>query len=169
MGRIALWYVPPLNRSQVLTRVAYYIKSAGFGNLAILVACTASYSFFSTFLQYWLKWWTTDSGNTALYISGYMLFAFAAWISTTAQMWLVFAVLSGVFMLTCAGPRSCCLRRDLAACCTRHSSSASLGTMSGQSAWSTANEIGHHFLTLCRQIRGLHSIGKSLYVLGLLL
>ncbi|KAL3951875.1 hypothetical protein ACCO45_013592 [Purpureocillium lilacinum] len=60
---------------------AYYIKSAGFGNLAILVACTASYSFFSTFLQYWLKWWTTNSGNTALYISGYMLFAFAAWIS----------------------------------------------------------------------------------------
>ncbi|OAQ71684.1 ABC multidrug transporter [Purpureocillium lilacinum] len=73
---------------------AYYIKSAGFGNLATLVACTASYSFFSTFLQYWFKWWTTDSGNTAVYISGYMLFAFAAWVSTSAQMWVTFILLA---------------------------------------------------------------------------
>jgi hypothetical protein len=49
---------------------------------------TALYSFFITFSQYWLKWWTeADSKCTPFYMGGYMILALAAWISTNGTMW----------------------------------------------------------------------------------
>lgn len=56
--------------------------------MLFLTACTSSYSFFFTFPQYWLKWWTESSGDqTWVYISGYVLLFVLAWIATNIQMW----------------------------------------------------------------------------------
>lgn len=50
-------------------------------------ACTASYSFFFTFTQYWLKWWTESATNHAVaFMVGYFCLMFAAWISTDGNM-----------------------------------------------------------------------------------
>ncbi|KAK3354626.1 hypothetical protein B0H65DRAFT_437958 [Neurospora tetraspora] len=55
--------------------------------------CTASYSFFITFPQYWVKWWTQndelDSSSkrgTLFYALGYALLYLMAWISTNGTM-----------------------------------------------------------------------------------
>ncbi|KAK3941519.1 P-loop containing nucleoside triphosphate hydrolase protein [Diplogelasinospora grovesii] len=49
------------------------------------------YSFFITFPQYWVKWWTRDSEDggrhTTFYIVGYALLNLMAWISTNGTMW----------------------------------------------------------------------------------
>nr|CAE76208.1 related to multidrug resistance protein [Neurospora crassa] len=65
-----------------------------------LYSCTASYSFFITFPQYWVKWWTQndelDSAskrNTVYYALGYALLYLMAWISTNGTM------LSAVFRI----------------------------------------------------------------------
>ncbi|KAH8194053.1 hypothetical protein TruAng_011783 [Truncatella angustata] len=66
----------------------YYVKSVGYGNLALLVACTASYSFFGMFPQYWLKLWTdSESTTTWFYATGYVLLTFMAWSTTNGLMW----------------------------------------------------------------------------------
>ena len=60
----------------------------GFVNAFILVGCTATFSFFNTFLQYWLKWWTeADASRTAFFISGYIVMALMAWVATSGIMW----------------------------------------------------------------------------------
>ncbi len=66
----------------------YYFKAAGFGNVLLVIGCTASYSFFNAFPQYWLKWWTESVlGETAFYTVGYLLLILMAWISTNGIMW----------------------------------------------------------------------------------
>ncbi|KAK0618103.1 P-loop containing nucleoside triphosphate hydrolase protein [Bombardia bombarda] len=66
----------------------YYFASAGFANIVLMIACTASYSFFITFPQYWVKWWTQDDGkDTVFYASGYALLNFMAWVTTNGIMW----------------------------------------------------------------------------------
>ncbi|KAK3329697.1 hypothetical protein B0H66DRAFT_610708, partial [Apodospora peruviana] len=66
----------------------YYVTNAGIGNVSFLVTLTALFGFFSTFPQYWMKWWTEDTGkHTAFFATGYALLNVAAWTVTSAQMW----------------------------------------------------------------------------------
>ncbi|KAK3336055.1 ABC transporter type 1, transmembrane domain-containing protein [Cercophora scortea] len=69
----------------------YYFASAGIKNVVFMLACTALYSFFITFPQYWMKWWTQDAegdGNhTVFYAVGYAALNLLAWISTNGIMW----------------------------------------------------------------------------------
>ncbi|KAI9742905.1 MAG: hypothetical protein M1818_003634 [Claussenomyces sp. TS43310] len=66
---------------------SYYIRSVGLKNFFLMVTCTALYSFFITFPQYWLKWWTDAGPNeTWFYIGGYLLLSLIAWISTNGTM-----------------------------------------------------------------------------------
>lgn len=58
-----------------------------------MVACTASYSFFITFPQYWVKWWTQNDEletaskrGTVFYALGYAFLYLMAWISTNGTM-----------------------------------------------------------------------------------
>jgi len=59
-----------------------------------MATCTAVYSFFITFPQYWLKLWThsVEAGDTghSWFILGYALLVPAAWLTTNAMMWYVF-------------------------------------------------------------------------------
>ncbi|KAK3388850.1 ABC transporter type 1, transmembrane domain-containing protein [Sordaria brevicollis] len=84
-----------LKRSQGdLSLYRYYFSNAGLLNILLMVACTASYSFFLTFPQYWVNWWTQDaelddSANkrgTLFYALGYSLLYLMAWISTNGTM-----------------------------------------------------------------------------------
>jgi hypothetical protein len=53
-----------------------------------MILCTATYSFYITFPQYWLKWWTeADASAEWFYIAGYVLFALLAWTATNGTMW----------------------------------------------------------------------------------
>lgn len=58
-----------------------------------MATCTAVYSFFITFPQYWLKVWTdavgAGHGNHVWFILGYALLVLAAWLTTNAMMWYV--------------------------------------------------------------------------------
>ncbi|KAE8154272.1 putative ABC transporter [Aspergillus avenaceus] len=66
----------------------YYTKAMGTCNGLLMVFCTASYSFFVTFSQYWLKWWTEGSSRTtSFFMIGYTILALLAWISTNGIMW----------------------------------------------------------------------------------
>ncbi|KAM0247602.1 hypothetical protein ACHAQJ_009794 [Trichoderma viride] len=66
---------------------SYYLKSAGIWNVAILLGCTALYSFSITFPQYWLKWWTEgSSSDSTYYMIGYVLLAVIAWVTTNGMM-----------------------------------------------------------------------------------
>jgi ATP-binding cassette subfamily C (CFTR/MRP) protein 1 len=66
----------------------YYIRYMGWGNFLLMVGATASYSFFVTFPQYWLKLWTKSGSNHAwFYMAGFLIFAFTAWTSTNVTMW----------------------------------------------------------------------------------
>ncbi|KAI1382387.1 ABC transporter [Hypoxylon crocopeplum] len=91
----------------------YYIKAAGLGNFTFLVACTAIYSFFITFPQYWLKLWTeSGSNNDWLFIGGYIGLFLIAWVTTNGLMWstvILIAPHSGIVLhsrllktITCA-------------------------------------------------------------------
>jgi ATP-binding cassette, subfamily C (CFTR/MRP), member 1 len=60
----------------------------GYQNFLLLLFCTATYSFFVTFPQYWLKWWTEAApGQSWFYIGGYIILSLMAWISTNGSMW----------------------------------------------------------------------------------
>lgn len=60
----------------------------GIRNFALLLACTASYAFFSTMPQSWLRSWTTPPASQRLfYISVYSRLSLMAWISTNGSMW----------------------------------------------------------------------------------
>jgi ATP-binding cassette, subfamily C (CFTR/MRP), member 1 len=71
-----------------LSYVGYYIQSVGYQNFLLLLACTSMYSFFVTFPQYWLKWWTeAPSSETTFYVGGYLILSLMAWTSTNGSMW----------------------------------------------------------------------------------
>ncbi|KAI0391308.1 putative ABC transporter [Xylariaceae sp. FL0594] len=72
----------------------YYFRSTGLFNLSLLIATTASYGFFITIPQYWLKLWTDTSSsskgnNNWFYIGGYLFLSTMSWASTSTQMWAV--------------------------------------------------------------------------------
>ncbi|KAI1461835.1 ABC transporter [Annulohypoxylon moriforme] len=61
------------------TLYSYYIKAAGLGNSSFMVSCTAIYSFFITFPQYWVKMWTgSEPRNDWFFIGGYVILNFIA-------------------------------------------------------------------------------------------
>ncbi|KAI0837775.1 ABC transporter [Hypoxylon sp. FL0890] len=67
---------------------SYYIKAAGIGNFTIMVSCTALYSFFITFPQYWLKLWADSSSSEDwIFVGGYIALNLIAWVSTNGIMW----------------------------------------------------------------------------------
>ncbi|KAK3694050.1 ABC transporter type 1, transmembrane domain-containing protein [Podospora appendiculata] len=74
-----------------LSLYGYYFTSAGIKNVMFMLACTALYSFFITFPQYWMKWWTQDAEedgkHTIFYAVGYAALNLMAWISTNGIMW----------------------------------------------------------------------------------
>lgn len=86
---------PRVDAAQDLTRQSgdlrlygYYLNAMGVRNGLFMLMCTASYSFFITFSQYWVKWWAEASDEqTAFYIGGYIILALVAWISTNGTMW----------------------------------------------------------------------------------
>ncbi|KAF5975510.1 major facilitator family transporter protein [Fusarium bulbicola] len=66
----------------------YYLRALHPRNFFILIACTASYSFFVTFPQYWLQKWTESQGSqTTFYIVGYIILSLLAWAATNGSMW----------------------------------------------------------------------------------
>ncbi|KAL2127939.1 hypothetical protein VTI74DRAFT_9944 [Chaetomium olivicolor] len=66
----------------------YYFRFVGLFNLALLAGCTASYSFFITLPQHWLKLWTESSGqNQVFYIYGFIFLSLISWASTNGTMW----------------------------------------------------------------------------------
>lgn len=53
-----------------------------------MMSCAAFYSFFFTFTQYWLKWWTeAGPGQTWFFMVGYLVIALIAWVTTNGLMW----------------------------------------------------------------------------------
>lgn len=71
-----------------LSLYGYYIQSVGLRNFLLLIACTASYSFFVTIPQYWLsKWTAAPASQTMFYIGGYLISSLMAWTSTNGSMW----------------------------------------------------------------------------------
>ncbi|KAL6892104.1 P-loop containing nucleoside triphosphate hydrolase protein [Trichoderma evansii] len=81
--------ISDLNRaSGDMSLYGYYIKSIRYRNFLILLACTASYSFFVTFPQYWLnKWTAAPPSDTMFYIGGYIILSLLGWASTNGSMW----------------------------------------------------------------------------------
>ena len=76
---------------------AFYFRAVGLANLLQLGSCIALYSFFLTFPQYWLKWWTeSERERTAYYITGYILLFTGAWTVTNGiAMILQFRIAAG--------------------------------------------------------------------------
>ncbi|KAJ9155467.1 p-loop containing nucleoside triphosphate hydrolase [Pleurostoma richardsiae] len=73
----------------------YFCSFADYRNLALLAACTASYSLFVTIPQYWVELWTeSDSSRNTFYIAGLMLLAFLAWGSTSGTLWAAIVLLA---------------------------------------------------------------------------
>ena len=68
----------------------YYLRFIGVTNLLLVVGGTATYSFFITVPQLWLKSWIESGvGSTLFYTCGYMLLSFISWSSTSATLWSV--------------------------------------------------------------------------------
>ncbi|RKK91484.1 hypothetical protein BFJ71_g10850 [Fusarium oxysporum] len=66
----------------------YYLRAVHPRNFFLLLTCTASYSFFVTFPQYWLQKWTESPGSqTKFYIGGYLILSLLAWAATNGSMW----------------------------------------------------------------------------------
>ncbi|KAJ5374337.1 hypothetical protein N7517_006343 [Penicillium concentricum] len=80
----------------------YYINAIGRSNALLLIACTAGFSFCSTFAQYVLKWATEsppDRLNT--YMSLYAAISFTGWVATSGTAWaaqMKVAIRSGAFL-----------------------------------------------------------------------
>ncbi|THY04281.1 hypothetical protein D6D03_03793 [Aureobasidium pullulans] len=73
----------------------YYLRSVGAFNMVALLSCTALYSFFSIFPQYWLKWWTeSKTANDTFYMLGYLVLSMVAWASTSTMLWVNFMKLA---------------------------------------------------------------------------
>ncbi|QGI64020.1 hypothetical protein CEK26_007971 [Fusarium fujikuroi] len=70
------------------TLYGYYLRAVHPRNFFILLTCTASYSFFVIFPQYWLQKWTESPGSQAkFYIAGYLTLSLLAWVATNGSMW----------------------------------------------------------------------------------
>ncbi|EWY89932.1 hypothetical protein FOYG_07576 [Fusarium oxysporum NRRL 32931] len=66
----------------------YYLRAVHPRNFFLLLTCTASYSFFVAFPQYWLQKWTESPGSqTRFYIGGYLILSLLAWAATNGSMW----------------------------------------------------------------------------------
>lgn len=53
-----------------------------------MMSCAAFCTFFLTFTQYWLKWWTeAEPGQTWFFMAGYLWIAMIAWVTTNGLMW----------------------------------------------------------------------------------
>jgi ATP-binding cassette subfamily C (CFTR/MRP) protein 1 len=80
----------------------YYFRSAGFRNVFVLFGCSAAYSFFYNFQQYWLQLWTVARPEDIwYYVTGILIFTTIAWAGTSASMWsalLRIAPHSGIMM-----------------------------------------------------------------------
>ncbi|PNP80349.1 hypothetical protein FNYG_05948 [Fusarium nygamai] len=71
-----------------LSLYGYYLRAVKPQSFFILLACTASYSLFVTFPQYWLQKWTeAPASQTRFYIGGYLILSLLAWASTNGSMW----------------------------------------------------------------------------------
>ena len=72
----------------------------GVLSVLFMTICTASYSFFNNFSQYWLKLWTENPVHPPqFYMGGFFLLTLLAFISTNGTMWsahILIAVTSGV-------------------------------------------------------------------------
>ncbi|KAK2041784.1 P-loop containing nucleoside triphosphate hydrolase protein [Colletotrichum somersetense] len=79
---------------------SYYLQAVGPRNLLVLLTCTASYSFFITYPQYWLQKWTeAPASQTMFYVGGYLILSLLAWTATNGSMWsthILIAPQSGV-------------------------------------------------------------------------
>ncbi|KAF4341620.1 ABC transporter [Fusarium beomiforme] len=65
----------------------YYLRAVKPRNLFFLLTCTASYSFFVTFPQYWLQKWTdAPISQTNFYVGGYIVLSLLAWTATNGSM-----------------------------------------------------------------------------------
>ncbi|KAB5582239.1 putative ABC transporter [Coniochaeta sp. 2T2.1] len=68
----------------------YYFRFIGLTNLLLVLAGTATYSFFITVPQLWIAAWTESGAHsTAFYTIGYMLLSSISWSSTSATLWAV--------------------------------------------------------------------------------
>ncbi|KAK0390693.1 hypothetical protein NLU13_0196 [Sarocladium strictum] len=66
----------------------YYLKAVKLRKFLLLLACTATYSFFVIIPQYILQKWTeATSSQTGFYIAGYVLSSVLAWTATNGSMW----------------------------------------------------------------------------------
>ncbi|KAH8903310.1 ABC transporter [Coniochaeta sp. PMI_546] len=73
----------------------YYLRAVGFRNFMVLLACTAMYSFFVTFPQYWLQRWTeAPPSQTMFYVGGYLISSLLAWTSTNGSMWSTYILIA---------------------------------------------------------------------------
>jgi ATP-binding cassette, subfamily C (CFTR/MRP), member 1 len=72
----------------LLTGIGYYLRAVKPRNFFLLLNCTASYSFFVTFPQYWLQKWTeSPAAQTRFYVGGYIILSLLAWAATNGSMW----------------------------------------------------------------------------------
>ncbi|KAH7400242.1 P-loop containing nucleoside triphosphate hydrolase protein [Cadophora sp. MPI-SDFR-AT-0126] len=73
----------------------YYFESVGMLNVLALMGFAAAYSFFFTFSQFWLKWWSESPlYQTWFYMGGYFAIAFIAWLATSFQAWMTVIVIA---------------------------------------------------------------------------
>jgi len=57
-------------------------------NALLLIACTAAFSFGSTFAQYVLKWATeSPPDSVSFYMSLYATVSLIAWVATSGTVW----------------------------------------------------------------------------------
>ncbi|POS72247.1 hypothetical protein DHEL01_v209361 [Diaporthe helianthi] len=71
-----------------LSLYSYYLRAVGYRNFFLLMTCTALYSFFITFPQYWLtKWTAAPAYQASFYIGGYLIASLIAWTATNGSMW----------------------------------------------------------------------------------
>lgn len=66
----------------------YYMKAIGLRSTLLLIACTAGFSYGSTFAQYALKWATeSPSESLMFYMSLYASVSLIAWVATSGTVW----------------------------------------------------------------------------------
>ena len=75
----------------------YWFGSVSGLSVAAFVGSAALYSFFRSFCQYWLKWWTEDGGHTGKYIRIYALLSILS---------LLFEAIIILWVLILIGPKS---------------------------------------------------------------
>jgi len=72
-----------------LTVYRYYAKSVGVGYLFLFLAFCATYAFFSSFSQVWLKWWTNDNGaRVAFWLTGFAVLAILSFFGNYGYLYV---------------------------------------------------------------------------------